>query len=152
MKRYSSTAITFIMLMALPLLLTSCDDDDNGIEGDIYYNLTSVTWYAEDGGYYPDGQEFYSSDYWDFYGDGEGVWESYLEDGYGTQHQTRYFQWDFSPYDPTVIHLYIEGVGHEYWAIDIMTPYRFSSYVSYYDPYYYPEAEYSYQTLYATGN
>ena len=52
-----------------------------------------------------------------------------------------------SPYDPTVIHLYIQGVGHEYWAIDQLSPFKFSSYVTTYDPYHYPDAEYSYQTL-----
>lgn len=152
MKKISRAAIYLLAIVTLPLFLTSCEDDDN-IENDIYYNLTSTTWYAEAGGFYPDGQEYYSSDYWDFYGDGEGVWESYYEDDiYGSQQQTRYFQWDFSPYDPTVIHLYIQGVGHEYWAIDQLSPFKFSSYVTTYDPYYYPDAEYSYQTLYSLAN
>ena len=126
MKKISRAAIYLLAIVTLPLFLTSCEDDDN-IENDIYYNLTSTTWYAEAGGFYPD-------------------------DIYGSQQQTRYFQWDFSPYDPTVIHLYIQGVGHEYWAIDQLSPFKFSSYVTTYDPYHYPDAEYSYQTLYSLAN
>lgn len=136
-----------LMMSLLPLL--SCTDDEFGdMNDDVFYNLTSVTWFDENYGVLPDRREFSEFNYWDFYTDGTGVWEYYYqEDGYDMQQQRYYFDWEFTPEDFGIIHLYIQGVGDEFWMIDELTPYRFSSYVSQDDPNYVADPPYVYQSL-----
>ena len=138
---------TLLLVVAL-LPFSSCTDDDFDMNDDAFYNLTSVTWFDEYYGVLPDRREFSESIYWDFYADGTCVWDHYYqEEGYDAQQQRYYFDWDFTPEDFGIIHLYIPGVGDEFWMIDELTPYRFSSYVSEYDPNYVADPPYTYQRL-----
>lgn len=151
MKRYALLSLLIILTAILP---TSCTDDDMyDLQGDIFLNLTSTTWITENEGRYSNGIYFYSCDYWDFYGDGTGSWQYYYEEnGQPVQETRTYFDWDFTPEDYMVILLYIPGSGHEYWMIDQLTPYRFSSYVSEFDPNYVPDPDYYYQELWALSD
>ena len=151
MKRYALLSLLIILTAILP---TSCTDDDMyDLQGDIFLNLTSTTWITENEGKYSNGIYFYSCDYWDFYGDGTGSWQYYYEEnGQPVQETRTYFDWDFTPEDYMVIHLYIPGSGHEYWMIDQLTPYGFSSYVSEFDPNYVPDPDYYYQELWALSD
>ncbi|WP_300504726.1 hypothetical protein [uncultured Duncaniella sp.] len=148
MKRPIILTLTLLIAIILP---SSCQDDDMFDDrGDIFMNLTSVTWFTETSGRLPDRREFYACDYWDFFGDGTGVWESYYEEeGFPPRELRCYFDWDFTPEDYSIISLYIPGVGEEYWMIDRLTPTIFSAYVSQFDPNYTPDPPHDYQILYA---
>lgn len=150
MKRLFASTRPFIFLLSL-LFLSSCEDDDLGeIQSDVFYNLTSVTWFSEENGYDYYGQPMYYCEYWDFYGDGTGVWDTYQEvEGYEPEQHRYYFDWDFTTDNFAVIGLYIHGLGTEYWQIAQLTPYTFSSYASNLDPVFNPGVPSTYQTFYA---
>lgn len=141
-----------LAILSSVLLFTSCTDDDDfgDIQSEIFYNLTSVTWFAEDSGYDYYDREFYSCEYWDFYSDGTGVYDTYLEvAGYPPEKNRYYFDWDFTTDNFAVIGIYMHGSGTEFWQIYDLTPYQFSSYVSNLDPVYNPGVPSMFQKLYA---
>lgn len=114
----------------------------------IYYNLTSVTWYGEQTYYDGYGRPCLDMSYWDFYGDGTGMLETYTEiQGIPSGQNRVYFSWDFTDGSYSVIALAFPNGGFEYWSIDNLTSGYFASFVSELDPYYYPNTDYFYQEL-----
>ncbi len=149
--KYINLYTRTLIFLLLGITLTGCDDNELGeIQRETLYNLTSVTWFNEDYGRYPNGREYYSCQYWDFYDDGTGVWDTYLEvEGYVPEETRTYFVWDFTTENFAVIALDIDGSGMEYWMIDHLSPGRFSNSVFNMDPVYYPSAPLYRQTFYA---
>lgn len=143
-KKILFPLISLLMLLAV----TGCDDNDNygGYREELFFNLTSRTWFADQTEFDEFRHEYYTASYWDFYDNGTGVWDVYTEvDGFNSQQTRNYFSWAFTDESCSVIALNFQNHGIEYWTIDRMTPDFFSSYVSEFDPYYYPETPYYYQ-------
>lgn len=140
-----------IMLLSSVILLSSCTDDEFGdMQDEIYTNLTSVTWFADESGLDYYGREYYSAEYWDFYGDGSGIYDTYSEvAGFPPEQHRYYFDWAFTTDNFAVIEIYMHGSGTEFWQIYDLTPFRFSSYISNLDPVYNPGVPSTFQTLYA---